>query len=99
VRTTLASGRRFKGRSLTVQVRGNDQTIARLGLIVPKRCLPRAVDRNRVKRVLREWFRIHQAGLAGRDVLVRLVARPQDLRGLSQEMSGLLPQARVAPAP
>lgn len=79
-----------------MQVRSNAQSIARLGLIVPKRCLPRAVDRNRVKRVLREWFRIHQVGLTGRDVLVRLVARPEDLGTLRMEMNSLFPEASVA---
>jgi len=41
---------------------------------VPKRVFPRAVDRNRVKRVLREWFR-KQAGLGGRDILIRVTGK------------------------
>ena len=45
--------------------------IPRLGLIVGKRMLRRAVDRNRAKRVIRESFR--QAGpLPAMDIVVRL---------------------------
>ena len=44
----------------------------RLGLVVAKKVLPRAVDRNRVKRVLREAFRLGQWELGGLDVVVRV---------------------------
>jgi|GEM_PF-2281289 len=50
---------------------------ARIALAVPKRQLKRAVDRNRVKRVLRETFRQHQIRNAGTDMLVTLVALPK----------------------
>jgi len=43
----------------------------RLGLIVGKRCLPRAVDRNRAKRVIRESFR-HAPDLPTLDIVVRV---------------------------
>lgn len=49
----------------------NELEMARLGLIVGKRMLPRAVDRNRAKRVIRESFR--QAGrLPAMDIVVRV---------------------------
>ena len=49
----------------------NDLETARLGLIVGKRMLPLAVDRNRAKRVIRESFR--QADeLPAMDVVVRV---------------------------
>ena len=51
--------------------------IARLGLIIPKRQLSRAVDRNTVKRRIREWFRLSQADFAGKDLLVRLTSVPK----------------------
>jgi ribonuclease P protein component len=41
-------------------------------MIVPKRQHSRSVDRNRIKRVIREWFRSNQKRLAGRDWIVRL---------------------------
>lgn len=58
---------------LRLAARDNDLETARLGLIVGKRMLPRAVDRNRAKRVIRESFR--QAGeLPPMDIVVRVGA-------------------------
>ena len=45
---------------------------ARLGLIVPKRFLKKAVSRNAVKRVLREVFRTNQANLPAGNYAFRL---------------------------
>ena len=42
----------------------------RLGLAVPKKALKRAVWRNRVKRVVRESFRLNQASLPAIDIVV-----------------------------
>ena len=86
VKAILASGRRLRGPSLTIQVRAHPEGQARLGLIVPKRFLPRAVDRNRAKRLVREWFRLRQYGLIAHDVLVRVTARPGDVDGLFSEL-------------
>lgn len=51
--------------------------VARLGLLVSRREGRSAVARNRIKRRIREAFRLEQAHLAGLDVLVR---PPQGLR-------------------
>lgn len=50
--------------------------MARLGIIASKRIAPRAVDRNRAKRLVREAFRSLRHGLGGRDVVVQLRRRP-----------------------
>lgn len=50
----------------------NSLDYSRLGMIVPKKLLAKAVARNRVKRLLREWFRQHQENLAGLDIIARL---------------------------
>ncbi len=42
----------------------------RLGLAVSKKNFKKAVDRNLVKRVIRESFRLHQASLQGLDIVV-----------------------------
>lgn len=57
-------------RQVTILARDNGLAHARLGLAVPKRHLRRAVDRNRFKRIVRESFRLHQADLAGLDIVV-----------------------------
>jgi ribonuclease P protein component len=44
----------------------------RLGVAVSSRFLPRAVDRNAFKRIVREAFRTHRAQLPAGDVLIRL---------------------------
>ena len=69
-------------------LKANAIGICRLGLIVPKRVFPRAVDRNRAKRVLREWFRGHQERLGSRDILIRLTARNIPLDELDSCLTG-----------
>lgn len=50
--------------------RSNELSVARIGFVLPKRRVPRAVARNRVKRIMRESFRRQQALLAGLDIVV-----------------------------
>ena len=64
-----------RGQGLDCLIGPNGLEIARLGLIVPKKVLARAVDRNRLKRLVREIFRLHQQGLSGQDMIVRVKAR------------------------
>jgi ribonuclease P protein component len=54
----------------TVLYRTNDRGRARLGLAVSKKNAKRAVDRNRIKRVIRESFRTNQAKLDSLDIVV-----------------------------
>ena len=66
---------------LHYQPRAIGETHARLGLVVGKKLLKRAVDRNRCKRVLREQFRLCRAGLPVCDLVVRLAAKPEKSAG------------------
>lgn len=59
-----------------VMVRPNQVGHPRLGMIVAKRLLARAVDRNRVKRCVRECFRQVLPELPACDFVVRLIAKP-----------------------
>ena len=79
-----------RGIGVSVQMKANGATNARLGLIVPKRLLDKAVNRNRAKRLLREWFRLHQDRLAGRDLLVRVIGTPRSMEGLVAEVERLV---------
>jgi len=69
-----ASGR-LGGRCFSVRYRQNDAGRARLGLAISKRVSKRAVERNRIKRLVRESFRRAQHTLPPVDVLV--MAREQ----------------------
>ncbi|MGD8340903.1 MAG: ribonuclease P protein component [Gammaproteobacteria bacterium] len=48
---------RSSDRLFTVLARSNEQPSARLGLAISRRVAPRAVDRNRLRRIARESFR------------------------------------------
>jgi len=61
---------RSRDKWFTVLCRENEKGIARLGLAISKKNCRQATGRNRIKRVVRESFRQHQAGLAGLDVVV-----------------------------
>ena len=47
----------------------------RLGIAVPKRHIKTAVQRNRIKRLIRESFQVNQGRLSNKDVVI-LVRRP-----------------------
>jgi ribonuclease P protein component len=57
----------------------NGLSYARLGLIVPKKIIATAVGRNRVKRLIRESFRLNQAELIGLDVVARIKSKSQEV--------------------
>jgi len=68
----LASGAAARRRYFTVFARPNGLHQARMGIIASKRVAPRAVDRNRAKRLVREAFRKLRLRLGGMDVLIEL---------------------------
>jgi ribonuclease P protein component len=84
----LSGGRAIKRPGFSVMLKANALGIPRLGLIVPKRVFPRAIDRNRAKRALREWFRRHQASLGSRDILIRLSARTVAMTEIERYLAG-----------
>ena len=46
--------------SLLILAKPADGSLSRLGLVVAKKNIPTAVQRNRIKRIVRETFRKHQ---------------------------------------
>jgi len=66
----FAQGRRSADGCFVVIAAANGGTMPRLGLAIAKRRLGRAVDRNRVKRIVRESFRHHAAELPAVDIVV-----------------------------
>ena len=69
-RRVFSDGQRSIDVCFLVLARPNRLSRARLGLAVSKKNSRRAVDRNRIKRVIRESFRIHQHQLEGLDLVV-----------------------------
>lgn len=69
----------------------NLQTYPRLGCIVAKKHAKRAVERNRIKRIIRETFRLNKHKLLSCDVVVmaKSTTAKQDNKTLHQEL-GLL---------
>jgi ribonuclease P protein component len=65
-------------RYLTVLARVNTCNLARLGLAITKKRVKLAVDRNRIKRLIRESFRHSQSHLAGLDCIVLTKSRTVD---------------------
>ena len=61
---------RLSNHNMTILARENKLNHARLGLAISKKQLRRAVDRNRVKRLVRESFRLHHDKLPDYDCVV-----------------------------
>jgi ribonuclease P protein component len=67
----LREGRRIKVAGYTFYLQSRDAGAARLGLLVTRKHASRASERNRIKRCVREAFRLEQTRLGAMDVLVR----------------------------
>ncbi len=81
---------------LHYQPRAEGFTEPRLGLVVGKKLLKKAVDRNRVKRIVREQFRCRRESLPPCDLIVRLAVKPSSLDGklLAGDFVALLDRLR-----
>ena len=84
------SSGRAGGRCFHVRYRGNELGHARLGLAISKRVSKRAVERNRIKRLLRESFRRVQHQLPPIDLMV--MAREQAAGVPGPELLGEIDQ-------
>jgi len=77
----------------------NGLTQARIGIIASRRVAPRAVDRNRMKRLVREVFRTMAERPAGVDIVVELRRCPPRASGAAAraELFRLLEELAAAP--
>ena len=66
----FSSKRRSSDDSFLFLANKNDYDRPRLGLAVPKKHINSAVERNRLKRIIRESFRLNQEKLKGNDIVV-----------------------------
>lgn len=67
-RRVFQQAQRSQDQALTLLYRANYESMARLGLAISKKSARRAVDRNRIKRLVRESFR--QQDLPKVDIVV-----------------------------
>jgi len=79
------SAQRVSDRHLTLFFRVNDLKHARLGLAISKKVSKLAVDRNRIKRLARESFRLQQQNLPDVDCVV--LARPSAVKADNKEIA------------
>jgi ribonuclease P protein component len=98
----FARGQKFVSAGLVVIAADSATPHARLGLALAKRHLRRAVERNRVKRVVRESFRRVRGSLGAVDIVVLARHRTAMMSNaeLFAQLRGLWPQiARRSIAP
>lgn len=68
----FAKARKVQGKHLLALHRPNQRPYARLGMVIAKHRLKRAVDRNLLRRIIRESFRVKKESLKGLDIIVLL---------------------------
>ena len=66
------AGRRVDGAYVQIIVAPTAAAHGRTGYVIARKVLARAVDRNRIRRKLREIVRVHRATLAALDVIIRV---------------------------
>ena len=91
--------KRISGRFLAIHYRYNQLGWPRLGLVIGKKTARLAVQRNYMRRVLRELFRTRQADLAPVDLVVRSqrMFTRADYAQIRQEFGELLGKVRRPP--
>lgn len=82
----------------TILCRENTIGQPRLGIVVAKRRANRSVDRNIIKRIIRESFRLNKSTLPANDFIVilkrpiKIIKRPKHKQGLRLQMETLWKQ-------
>ncbi|CAB1277642.1 ribonuclease P protein component [Candidatus Nitrosacidococcus tergens] len=62
--------KKVQSKIFTIFYRLNELSYPRLGMVIPRRHLSRAFDRNQIKRLVREGFRHRQKWLDGYDLII-----------------------------
>lgn len=86
----LRGGKKSNDTLFSVTTAPNQLPQARLGITVSRKVSSRAVQRNRIKRQVRESFRQHRQMLCGVDLVV--IARPQAAHSDNKTLKAALQQ-------
>ena len=78
---------RSGNKRLLLLARRSELESGRIGLVIPKKHLRRAVDRNLVKRIARNTFRLRQSDFTGVDIVV-LVKGKFNLKEIRTQTTG-----------
>jgi ribonuclease P protein component len=73
-----AAGRRIGHDFFSVTAQPNELERARLGMAVAVRAMGGAVQRNRIRRLIRESFRLHQALVPALDIVIGVRPNARD---------------------
>ncbi len=87
----FATGKRVRSSIFTITAKLNELEHPRLGLAISRKAAARAVDRNRIKRIVRESFRTNASTMAAFDIVVQATSktRTQPNTVLSRKLDDL----------
>ncbi len=80
--------RKLRGKGFLLFTANSDEGFRKLGLIVPKKAVAKANERNTIKRIVREQFRLKQCSMPKVDI-VFLAQREIQANDLKEELTKL----------
>ena len=95
----LRASRKLRGDLAILHLAPGRDALSRLGIALTRRLVASAVDRNRVKRAVRETFRRHPAKRLGFDCVVMLRGKYQagQHQAIADDVKALLDQLAARP--
>lgn len=93
--TVFRDGTRREGRYVQIVIAPAARSVGRAGFVVGRKALRRAIDRNRLKRLLREFLRAARSRIADIDLVIRLKhpIKPETVSQAAAEACALITQA------
>jgi len=95
-RRVFKARNKISGPVAALYLAANDKAYSRLGITVSKKVSKKAVERNRIKRLAREYFRTQRESLPGQDIVFNAFPGCAELdnRQLRQTLDKLWRRAR-----